>query len=506
MERQPIADPVRKPEEKPAAPAATDNVTFMVSAIRFSPASEVFSAEELKALASGFEGRQSTFADLRQLVGKINEAYKARGIVTAQAIIPPQDVSAGTITVQLVEGKLGAVHISGNASTRESYIADRLDAQPGQLVDLPTLEQSMKRFNGTNDVQLRAELKPGQSFGTTDLMIEAVEPPRHSIRLGVDNYGSEITGKTRTGLSYANQSLFGWRDALNLGFMSAGGLKSYSIDYGVPVTRSGGRVNLAYNKDDTSLKYGPFAPLNITGKSTGTSLSLRQPIHFGERSRTDFIAGLRKREVENRISGIFLSSTKTDDVQLGLEHQAGDDSGFWLVNYSLYNGRAKTADVSTRYTVGRASLRRTQFVAQGWTLRGAMAFQHTGKDELPSSEQFFLGGEGSVRGYPVGVYSGDQGVTLSLELHHPIKAPAAQPDATTLAATGFFFLDAGHVKIAVPPDSELSSSETLSSLGWGLEAAVGQHVSARVTLAYALRKLPDEKNRYSVNFQLNSQF
>ena len=34
----------------------------------------------------------------------------------------------------------------------------------GDLVDLPGLEEDLLRFNRTNDVQLRAELKPGTSF------------------------------------------------------------------------------------------------------------------------------------------------------------------------------------------------------------------------------------------------------------------------------------------------------------------------------------------------------
>jgi hemolysin activation/secretion protein len=125
---------------------------------------------------------------------------------------------------------------------------------------------------------------------------------------------------------------------------------------------------------------------------------------------------------------------------------------------------------------------------------------------LPSSEQFFLGGEGSVRGYSVGAASGDSGTTLSLELHHPITGQSAGSEGQTFAANGFFFLDAGQVNLILPPQSVLAKSQTLSSVGWGANLFIGQHVSALATLAYALKKLPNEPRRYTASFQLNSQF
>ncbi len=506
LERTPAVAPVIEAPKAPATAPVASQVRFKVNAVKFSPASEVLSAEELKALADAFVGKEVSFADLQRLAEQVNAAYRERGVVTARAIIPPQDVSSGNITLQLVEGKLGEIRVKGNESTRASYVLSRVDAEPGRLVDLPTLQTSLLRFNRTNAAQLRAELKPGQSFGSTDLEIGIIEPKQHNFRIGVDNLGSEVTGETRVGLSYSNQSLLGWRDSLSLAAMSASGLKSYSVDYGIPVSRSGGRLNLAHNQDDTQLKYGPFASLGITGESTSTALSLRQPLHFGERSQVDLLASLRKRDVENKVSGVFLSSTATQDMQLGVEYQSSDDSGQWLTSYSLYKGDAKTAGVSKRYTVGRGALRRTQFLATGWALRGALSAQHTSSDELPSSEHFFLGGEGSVRGYPVGAFSGDQGALLSLELHHPITGPSAEGSGQAYSAAGFFFVDTGQVRQILPPDSTQDKTKRLTSLGWGVEAAMGRYLSARVTLAYALRELPEQKRRYTASVQIYSQF
>ena len=506
LDRKPAAEPVIEEPKAASTTAVTSSMRFMVNAIEFSPASEVFSPEELKAFAQSYEGKEVGIADLQKLADEVNTAYRERGVVTARAIIPPQDVTSGKITLQLVEGKLGEVRVKGNEFTRASYVLSRVDAEPEKLVDLPSLQASLLRFNRTNAAQLRAELKPGSSFGRTDLELGILEPKQHNFRVSLDNFGSEVTGKTRLGLSYANQSLLGWRDTLSLAAMSASGLKSLSVDYGFPVSRSGGRINLSHSQDDTKLKFGPFASLGITGQSKATAIALRQPLHFGEQSQTDVLLSLRKRDVENKVSGVFLSSTATQDVQLGLEYQSADNAGQWLASYSIYNGNAKTAELSQRYTVGRGAIRRTQYLSGGWAVRGSLSLQHTSSNVVPSSEQFFLGGEGSVRGYPVGSFSGDQGTLLSLELHHPITAQAAEGSKRSFSATGFFFVDSGNVKLVLPPDSTQASSQTLSSLGWGVNMLMGSHFSANATLAYAMKKLPDEPRRYTVAIQLNSQF
>jgi hemolysin activation/secretion protein len=75
-----------------------------------------------------------------------------------------------------------------------------------------------------------------------------------------------------------------------------------------------------------------------------------------------------------------------------------------------------------------------------------------------------------------------------------------------LTTAGFFFVDTGQVQQILPPDSTQEKTKRLSSLGWGVEASLGRYLSARATLAYALRELPDEKRRYTVSVQIYSQF
>ena len=198
------------PAKPPPPPADGTEVRFLVREIEFS-ASELLRPEELEALAAPLRGKTLSIADLRALVAQVNELYRSKGIVTAQAILPPQDLSAGVVRIRLIEGRVGKVSVQGNATTNEGYVTARVRQRPGDLVVLPSLEEDLKRFNRTNDAQVRAELKPGAEVGQTDVLLLLSEPPLHEGRAVADNAGSLQTGEYRAGLSYRNRSVFGRR-------------------------------------------------------------------------------------------------------------------------------------------------------------------------------------------------------------------------------------------------------------------------------------------------------
>lgn len=492
---------VGAPADQPAAQAEPGAVRFFVRQIRFTP-SEIFSAGELGAFARDYEGRELALADLQGLVASINAAYRQRGVVTAQAAIPPQDVSAGIVEIRLVEGRLGSIKLEGNASTAGDYITARIGMMPGDLVDLPALEKDLLRFNRTNDIHLRARLAPGSAFATTDLQLNVTEPPRNQVRFFVDNGGSRSTGEWRGGLVFFNRSLLGYRDEFSLSSTQSGGQHSYSVGYGVPVNRLGGRLNAGYFKDYSEILHGPFSTLDITGESTSAVLSLRQPVHLGKALQVDLLAGAKERKTDNWMGGVFLNRTDTLDGSIGAEVQRADDRGYWVGSYNYTRGSAKAID-RTGYWYGRGWVRRQQKLDGNWSAVASMGFQNTSNELLPPSEQFIIGGEGSVRGYPVGTYAGETGYTLSVEVHHPLGTVSRGEGATPLVTNGFFFADFGHVWPYRPPGTTLRSYEQLTSAGWGVNAAISKQTTGRLALSYAFDSIPDYAScRFALQFQL----
>lgn len=498
LQTPPPADPLTRPPTPLAAPPAPDAVRFAVREIRFTD-SRLLDATRLQTLAQEYEGRALAFADLQQLAARVDALYQAMGVVTAQAIVPPQDVSGGVVTIRLVEGTMGAVHVKGNATTEAGYVTARIGLRPSALVLLQPLEADLIRFNRTNDVQLRAQLRPGQQFATTDLVLDVVEPPRHELLMFLDNAGGDSTGKWRTGLSYANRSLLGWRDSLTLSTTRAAGQEGYGLGYTFPVNRLGGRLALNWNKDLIATRFGPLAPLDVTGRSRMLGLSLRQPLLVRQDRQLDLLASLQRRTGTSWISGVFLQQTETTDVSVGAEYQVSDAGGAWLLAYATQRGKARVSGATRddRYWLGRGSVRRSQDLGGGRSLRASLHFQHTSSQLLPASQQFFIGGEYSVRGYPVGAFGGDRGYALNLELHHPLDI-----GATGVPMSGFFFLDHGSVRPFRPPGSLLGRRDELTSVGWGVSAQISRRVNTRLSLAYAPNDLPLKRHDYRVHFQL----
>ena len=501
--RNPVTNPLKVDEGVvPQAPTpAPDALRVLVREIRFTP-SELLTPGELEAIAKEYRGRQLTFADLQGLAAKVNALYKSKGIVTAQAVIPPQDVSNGIVQVRLVEGKVGKVNVEGNATTRESYVTSRLGLQPAELIDLDRLERAIVRYNRTNDTQMRAELKPGAQFGTTDVNVTLSEPERNDLRLTLDNSGSPATGQNRLGLIYTNRSVMGFRDEFTASTSQSDGHNGYSAGYTVPFNIWGGRIGYGYYDDSTQIKHGPLKTLNITGDSTANILTLRQPLWVEERIEFDLLGGAKRRVTTNFIDTVFLQSTKTTDRSAGGELQFRTPESYWLASFTRAWGHADVLDVTADYRIDRSSLRYSRDLPKGFSLHANYSAQASPQNLLPSSEEFFIGGDGSVRGYDIGTFSGDHGYTMNVELHHPLLAASAGEGwFQALQATGFFFADYGKTYPFRPPNTALRPYEQLSSVGWGVNFAVGSHWYGRITLAYGLTDLQQMPRPYSILFQ-----
>ena len=503
-EQERLAPPPAEPlKQSPAASASPPlmgaTVKFEVREIRFTP-SAILSVEDLDSVAVAYRGRLLTLDELQGVVDGVNALYREKGVVTALATLQPQDVSGGVIEVRLVEGRVGQINISGNGTTRESYINSRIGLEPEALVDLKRLEKGLIWFNRTNDVSLQAELKPGQQFARTNIDITAEEPALQQGLITLDNLGSNLTGEWRLGTSYRNRSLFGFRDELSLSYTGAAGQESWALSYSFPFNRSGGRLSLSSYDDRTSIKYGPLASLNITGRSHANVLGARQPVYVSNDLEVNLTAGAKQRDSSNFIGGVLLLRTDSNDASLGAEVQGNDKQSLWGISYTYSQGRATVLGAASDFRIHRGSARYNHDLAGGMSMRANATWQFTRDRNLLSSEQFYVGGEGSVRGYSAGAYSGDQGYVLNLELHHPVGTTSL--GSSELAATGFFFVDYGQTRPFRPPNSLLRPSEHLTGVGWGVNARLNKQSSLRLTLSHGLDKVPLAQSRgYQVTLQ-----
>lgn len=450
--------------------------------------SEILSETEIAAVTAKYEGRSVDIQDLYHMLQELNDLYIQKGFITAKAILPPQKVTDGIVHVKLVEAHFGQLLLEGNEHTRDAYILKRFSQQSGDLVNISTLEKEIFYFNRTNDIQLKAELKPGQEFGQTDCVLKVVEPSNIQATLFSDNGGSANTGRYRLGLSWVNNSLTGNRDFLMISPVGTEGTWAGSVLYNRPITRKGTSLGFSYSKNQSSVISGPFDSLDIKSEETDSGINLNYPLRVKPNFKADGIASFFNKKAKTNFSGSTLIDYQVQTFSLGLTFQNIDPAGFWYHRYELTRGDSDIGDAFYRFNL--TAVRQQKIKKDGLLIYRATG-QLSNNNLLPTTEQFSIGGINTVRGYTTGILSGDQGYNLSIEYDFPLKF--------SQQVKGFAFIDHGGAFPYKGNNQGSSSEDYLTSIGCGLNLYNLNNLSGKLVLGMPI---DSSKSGLQINFYL----
>lgn len=132
---------------------------------------------------------------------------------------------------------------------------------------------------------------------------------------------------------------------------------------------------------------------------------------------------------------------------------------FGLLSVTGYHGHANTAGITQGGHYYNVFVLRRQLLPKDQTLIFRAYGQYSDYPEMPSTEQFTLGGMNTVRGYTESILSGDKGWFAGAEYQFPVSA-----DHTTWR--GLFFVDHG---VSYSNYGDLTNRYFLSSIGCGIE-------------------------------------
>ena len=417
--------------------------------------------------AAPYIGQEVTVADLYAIVEKLNARYQAGGYLTCRAYLSPQTIHAGAVHIALFEGRVGAVRVRGNDHTRDVYIKSRMDIEPGAIPRYQDMDEAIRWFNATNDVQLHLALQAGEAPGTTDFALTAEEPKNEIFTLYGDNAGGETTGRWRKGLYYTNRSVFDWRDRLTLGFLHTQGVKSFNAGYSIPVGRRGGRLSFDYSANATEVVNGQYRNwgIPVIGHADAIQASFTQPLWVTPALKAEASLSLSRQHsatdmTEARLS--MLDDTFTQGTAAIAFTHYGKGSAFYH-RHAFTHGHWKN-DALTRLAKPSADYRfyalnavYQQGAAHGQLFTARANVQISANEDMRPSRQFYLGGVYSVRGYEENALGAGNGFSGTIEYAVPVMK---KPD---LRLYGFF--DYGTLWGENVPDHHV-----LSSVGLGLRA------------------------------------
>jgi hemolysin activation/secretion protein len=468
--------------EKPfgAAPAAPAPASFFVSRIAMNE-SKLLSTEEIHRIVSRYEQRNLTKADLDKMIAEINQLYIKKGYATARALLPVQKVRDGVVEIQLIEARVGKVTLSSNTRTRESYLSDRVFIAPGEILQLSAVERKLAYFNATNDLQMRALLKPGAALGTTDVELEAQGPRDFEVTTFTDNAGRDTIGVYRAGANVVYRSVFGERDPLAISFVGADGTLAGNGSYSFPLWTKGTRLGGQFDYDSIAINGGVLGSTEMTGHSVDGALSLSQPLIA--RFKTELSANLSAHYKYSLLSseGIPVTRTMVRSMELSADYTRFDSRGAWIFNNSLAGGFYDIAGATDFFHYDGALTRTMQF-SRKITGIARVSGQTAPMNSLPTIEQYQIGGASSVRGYPEAALTGDRGFTASAESDF-----AFLPKQWSQRIQAAIFVDGGAVYGQGLSTANQPADTRLLSPGFGFPVRLPSHLAARVDFGIPVR-------------------
>jgi hemolysin activation/secretion protein len=463
--------------------------SFVLRGVLFDE-SRFIGADRLEALTQALVGQEVSFEDINDLVDSINAIYERRGLITARAIVPPQRIDNGVLRIRLVEGRLGRLELQGRTYTSEAFLRDVVALDPGDVIDVPALRARMRAVNRLTNVQLGAQLRGGQGFGETDLVVGVGEPVRITGQVFADNNGSESTGEEQLGVYSAWNGPLRRGDALSAYVVGSQGARSASMTYALPVAATGARISATLAASRTEVIAGDFADFDITGESEQGSIEYLAPVRTWGETTLDGLARIGRVDSTSELASQPISDTRIERVALGARLRGSLGRGTWSAEQEALRARSRNLVGQRADYVrwpGRASL--TGGGPWGSVLRANGSWQYSDDPQMPSSGQYQVGGVGTVRGYESGALSGERGLALALELHWGVPR----------GLTVFGFADYGYVDpIDLPADR-------IRSVGAGMQWQRGSW-TVDATVAAALATLDRDQDDHRAHLRLSYGF
>ncbi|WP_114283653.1 ShlB/FhaC/HecB family hemolysin secretion/activation protein [Candidatus Halocynthiibacter alkanivorans] len=472
---------VISPAAAPRQLAAPGGPTVLLAKVDFSPASAFLTQADLDSILSRYVGHRVDFSQIQQLVQDVNDLYTRKGVVTASAVLPPQTLNNGILKVQLVEGTLATVAMSGNKQVPDTFVLERVRLTTGNnTVDVPTAAEDITRFNKVYNAQLRMSLQPGLEFGTTDLALELTEPMTNQLSFFFDNQGVPSTGEVQVGFFFHRYSLLTTDDNFLAYGTAAGGSTSGTLSYDAPITPMGTRLGLTYSSSAINVISGPTEPLNIEGSSESFSATLTHPLYVSPAWSLFVIAGASYGTSDSFSNATPLVDSAT--VKRSLALNASYTNQNMAFSTGLNVSRAGTEDfieASARdVTLWTGSFNGTYQLESGIALTTNGAWQYTDAKLLPGDLLFQIGGPSTVRGFPSSASSGDSGYFAQFEAHKSVDA-----DGWAKGIDVYGFIDIGEVYSTFPEQVSFVSA------GAGVAYPLDEKAKFEIGVGFPLNKV-----------------
>ncbi len=500
----------------PEVPTADrQELTFPIDAYSIR-GNSILTVEELESVLIKFRGPNSTQKTVDGAREALERMYHEKGYLTVTVFVPQQEVAGGLISMQVIEGIIGKIVVTGNKNYSRQSILDRIPSvKSGQLLFLPDLVADLTRVNRNSNLTVTPALSPGLRMGETDIELQVVERSPLNVSLELNNHVPEDdTSLIRAAFSVAYNSL--WRREHSVAFQyqtapdELSKLQVLGLTYSLPSP---------FRADDTIIAFGflSFTSAEVAntfqtqgaGNNIGARYVFLLPIvnywaqtlsvgvdYKGYTDKYDFEESdtISEQYIEYwPIDVTYNLSTRWDWGRIGIR------SGFafqprFMVDVQQFEDRRDNA--YGNYVIAKAGID-SSFVLAPFLNLSVEGEGRVADQALIPNEQFSVGGAKSVRGYYEGKGAGDSGWKVSLELSSPFQLFKTEDGGAKMQILPFVFTEAAGAYLIDALKGE-SDSVHLWSTGLGVRLDAIEHISGEFSIGLPLM----DSNRIQVDLPI----
>ena len=463
---------------------------------------------ELRGIVEPFLNTPLTYEQMLE-IGMVVEQYYRKNNYLARAILPPQDLTDGLLTVDVIESVFSKVEIEQELEdlpNTQAHVEAIIQAQQptGEPLNTRSLDRALALANDLPGMNAQGSLRQGRDAGETELLLKLYQGRTRQTELTMDNGGSRSTGAIRlmANLTWFNPNDLG--DLLNLVAVHTQGSDYARLAYSVPVGTDGWRLGANASVMDYKVVVGDQGMVGAVGRAITKGLEWTYPLlRADDRSATLSLAADAKKFENTSAQGLLMSDYQSKVLTAQVsgfyrDLNPGGGSGTYSVQLSngdldLTGSLSQQTDKNTTKTEGVFNKLRLNGTWQQAISTQTTAFvSYTAQladKNLDSSEKMQLGGMNGVRAYPTGEGSGSEGQMIQFELRQQLE------NGINMAA----FYDWGQVWLQHDPNYPGGPKDNLHTYK-GFGASVGYTFDNGMTVkATWARKHGDNPNPNPIN-------
>ncbi len=281
----------------------------------------------LERLANQAQGHCLGAKGINLLMRTLQNRLIDSGYATSRVLAPPQDLTLGTLSLQLLAGKISEIALTANS---DNYVTlySALPSRKGALYDLRDTEQGLENLLRLPGVKADMSLIPGDAPGESQLAVQWNQRKMWRLGASLDDAGSRTTGRYQGGVTlyldnpFALSDLFYLYASHDLKFGKNKGTQNFVGHYSVPFGYwLAGITASDYRYSQTVA--GSNADYQYSGKSKNLTANVSYVLHRNGSQKTTLSYAVITRETRNFINDteVEVQRRQTSAWKLGLQHR-----------------------------------------------------------------------------------------------------------------------------------------------------------------------------------------